>query len=198
MENKTISELKILHEIIKNNPSLLENKEETPDVSDDENNYEMEKIENKFRFTQLELNNSLLEITDLKEKIVELTNKNKSYENTISYIKESLLFLNSEHQFNNNVSLQNITDYNKIIIDSARQFFKIEREYNKIKQYNNIDDMIKTNYDLLITKKFENIKKDYDKVNDMLKNIHTSMNIMKIIFYILVVLNLFSFIYNKF
>lgn len=198
MENKTTSELKILHEIIKNNPSLLENKEDSSDISDDENNYEMEKIENKFRFTQLELNNSLLEITELKETIVELTNKNKSYENSISYIKECLLFLNSEHQFNNNVSIQNITEYNKIIIDSARQFFKIEREYNKIKQYNNIDDMIKTNYDILITNKFNNIKKDYDKVNDMLKNIHTSMNVMKIIFYILVALNLFSFIYTRF
>jgi hypothetical protein len=87
--------------------------------------------------------------------------------------------------------------YNTDIIESARKFFKIEREFKKIQEYTNVEESIKTNYDKLIQRTFDDIKKNYDKVNNTLKQIDKSVSVMKFVFYLLIIVNIFIMIYNS-
>ena len=193
------SELKKLHNIIKNDPSLLDKKDSDSDSDSDSESddyistkqVEIEKLEDNIRYLKLDLNNEKLKTMELEEKLLKEISNNKIHETNINYTKECLQFLNTNYNFNSNISLSNIMDYNKEVIDMARQFFKIEREYNKIKQYNNIDMILKDNYDILVTKKFEEIKVSYNKTNETLKKFKYTYNII----YILMIINFMMFAY---
>ena len=196
METKQ-TELKNLHEMIKNDPSVF-NVNETDSESDAESDdyistkeVENQKLEETNRYLKLDLNNEKLKTIELEEQLMKEIAKNKIHETNINYTKECLQFLNSNYSFNSNISLSNIMDYNKEVIDMARQFFKIEREYNKIKQYNNIEMILKDNYDMLVTKKFEEIKIAYNKTNGALRKFHY----MHSIIYLLFIINFIMFAY---
>lgn len=158
---------------------------------------EMQKMDDKIRYLRLDLNNEQLKTAESEEKNKQLAAKLKSYENTISYVKECIQFINAEHTFTVNVNIGNLTQYNTDIIESARKFFKIEREFKKIQEYPNVEESIKTNYDKLIQRTFDDIKKNYDKVNNTLKQIDKSVSAMKFVFYLLILVNIFVLIYNS-
>ena len=147
------------------------------------------KLDNTIRYLKLDLNNEQLKSSELEEKIKELNTQIKMYENNMNFVKDCLQFLNSNHQFKNNIGLHNITEYNDMIIESARTIFKIKREFEKINSYTNIDETIRSNYDILVKKKFNDMKESYDKVNNSLK-------FMKGLLYFLAIMNLFTLIYN--
>jgi hypothetical protein len=157
---------------------------------------EMQKMDDKIRYLRLDLNNEQLKTAESEEKNKQLAAKLKSYENTILYVKECIQFINAEHTFTVNVNIGNLTQYNTDIIESARKFFKIEREFKKIQEYPNVEESIKTNYDKLIQRTFDDIKKNYDKVNNTLKQIDKSVSAMKFVFYLLILVNIFVLIYN--
>ena len=221
-KNEVNTELKKLQELIKNNPSVLEkgpqvtiNKiytdkngisrdysDSSDESSSDDEQYVStkditnDKLDNTIRYLKLDLNNEQLKSSDLEDKIKELNTQIKTYENNMNFVKECLQFLNSNHQFKNNISLHNITEYNDMIIESARAFFKIKREFEKINSYTNIDETIRSNYDILVIKKFNDIKESYNKVNNSLKSIDNTMKFMKGLLYFLAIMNLFTLIYN--
>ena len=202
------TELKKLQEIIQQNPSLLENE----DTDTEEENYEnemnndeideerfistkeieLQKMDEKIRYLRLDLNNEQLKNGEMEEKNKQLTTKLKSYEHTILYVKECIQFMNADHTFTLNVNIGNLVQYNTDIIESARKFFKIEREFKKIQEYPNVEETIKLNYDKLIQRTFDDIKKKYDKVNNALKQIDKSVNVMKFVFYLLIIINFFQ------
>lgn len=188
-------ELKKLHEIIQNDPSVLEKNDSESDSDSDDyistKEVENQKLEDSIRYLKLDLNNEKLKCIDLEEKLMKEIVKNKIHETNINYTKECLQFLNSKYDFNSNISLSNIMDYNKEVIDMARQFFKIEREYNKIKQYNNIEMILKDNYDILVTLKFEEIKTMYNKTNGTLRKFKYTYSMI----YILIIINFMMFSY---
>lgn len=196
---KMESELKKLHEMIQNDPSVLEKSNyesdsETDSESDDyisTKEVENQKLEDTIRYLKLDLNNEQLKTIELEEKLTKEVAKNKIHEMNLNYTKECLQFLNNNYNFNSNISLANIMDYNKEVIDMARQFFKIEREYNKIKQYNNIDMILKDNYDILVTSKFEEIKVSYNKTNYSLRKFKNTYNMI----YMLIIINFMMFAY---
>lgn len=157
---------------------------------------EMQKMDDKIRYLRLDLNNEQLKTAESEEKNKQLAAKLKSYENTILYVKECIQFINAEHTFTVNVNIGNLTQYNTDIIESARKFFKIEREFKKIQEYPNVEESIKTNYDKLIQRTFDDIKKNYDKVNNTLKQIDKSVSAIKFVFYLLILVNIFVLIYN--
>jgi hypothetical protein len=178
-----------------------ENEEENEEDSDSEKfvstkEIEMQKMDDKIRYLRLDLNNEQLKTAESEEKNKQLAAKLKSYENTILYVKECIQFINAEHTFTVNVNIGNLTQYNTDIIESARKFFKIEREFKKIQEYPNVEESIKTNYDKLIQRTFDDIKKNYDKVNNTLKQIDKSVSAMKFVFYLLILVNIFVLIYN--
>ena len=207
------TELKKLQEIIQQNPSLLENE----DTDTEEENYEnemnndeideerfistkeieLQKMDEKIRYLRLDLNNEQLKNGEMEEKNKQLTTKLKSYEHTILYVKECIQFMNADHTFTLNVNIGNLVQYNTDIIESARKFFKIEREFKKIQEYPNVEETIKLNYDKLIQRTFDDIKKKYDKVNNALKQIDKSVNVMKFVFYLLIIINIFILVYNS-
>lgn len=174
METKQ-TELKNLHEMIKNDPSVFNVNESDSESDTESDDYistkevENQKLEETIRYLKLDLNNEKLKTIELEEQLMKEIAKNKIHEANINYTKECLQFLNGNYSFNSNINLSNIMDYNKEVIDMARQFFKIEREYNKIKQYNNVEIILKDNYDMLVTKKFEEIKTKYNKTNGTLR-----------------------------
>jgi hypothetical protein len=190
-------ELKKLHELIQNDPSILDTNNSDSDSETESDDYistkevANQKLEESIRYLKLDLNNEKLKTIELEEKLAKEIAKNKIHETNINYTKECLQFLNSNYDFNSNISLSNIMDYNKEVIDMARQFFKIEREYNKIKQYNNIELILKNNYDILVTLKFEEIKTMYNKTNGTLKKFKYTYNII----YFLIMINFLMFAY---
>jgi chromosome segregation ATPase len=154
-------------------------------------------MDDTIRYLRLDLNNEQLKTAESEEKNKQLAAKLKSYENTISYVKECIQFINADHTFTINVNIGNLSQYNSDIIESARKFFKIEREFKKIQEYPNVDESIKTNYDKLIQRTFDDIKKKYDKVNNTLKQIDKSVSAMKFVFYLLILVNILVLIYNS-
>jgi hypothetical protein len=192
---KSEPELKKLHEMIQSDPSVLDKNNSESDYDSDDyistKEVENQKLEDTIRYLKLDLNNEQLKCIELEEKLMKEIAKNKMHETNINYTKECLQFLNSKYDFNTNISLSNIMDYNKEVIDMARQFFKIEREYNKIKQYNNIDMILKDNYDILVTFKFEEIRVSYYKTNNSLRKFKHVYNII----YMLIIINFMMFAY---
>jgi hypothetical protein len=158
---------------------------------------ELQKMDDKIRYLRLDLNNEQLKTAEWEEKNKQLAAKLKSYENTISYVKECIQFINADHTFTVNVNIGNLTQYNTDIIESARKFFKIERDFKKIQEYPNVEESIKSNYDRLIQRTFDDIKKNYDKVNNTLKQIDKSVSAMKFVFYLLILVNILVLIYNS-
>ena len=168
-------ELKKLHEIIHDDPSVLDSNDSS-DSEEDEHfistkEVENHKLEEVNRYLKLDLNNMQLKNIELQEQLSKEIAKNKINELNLNYTKECLQFLNANYDFTSKIGLHNIMEYNKEVVDMARVFFRIEREYNKIKQYNNIEDILKNNYDILVTKKFEAIKVLYNNMSTPLKNI---------------------------
>jgi hypothetical protein len=158
---------------------------------------ELQKMDDTIRYLRLDLNNEQLRTAESEEKNKQLAAKLKSYENTILYVKECIQFINADHTFTINVNIGNLSQYNTDIIESARKFFKIEREFKKIQEYPNVEESIKTNYDKLIQRTFDDIKKKYDKVNNTLKQIDKSVSAMKFVFYLLILVNILVLIYNS-
>jgi hypothetical protein len=158
---------------------------------------ELQKMDDKIRYLRLDLNNEQLKTAECEEKNKQLAAKLKSYENTILYVKECIQFINADHTFTINVNIGNLSQYNTDIIESARKFFKIERDFKKIQEYPNVEESIKSNYDRLIQRTFDDIKKNYDKVNNTLKQIDKSVSAMKFVFYLLILVNIFVLIYNS-
>lgn len=204
MESHNNSEtIKQLHELIHNKPEVLNKKYDDIDSdSDSDDDYisttkvENQKLEDTIRFLKLDLNNEQLKVIELEEKIIKLTELNKKHENNLTYVKECLRFMNNDNNFISNIGLHNISEYNKEIIDFARKFFKIEREYNAIKQYSNIDSSLKETYDILITNRFNATKLLYENSNNSLKSIDNTFRFMKILIFILVAVNMMSFFFK--
>jgi hypothetical protein len=143
---------------------------------------EIEELDKANRFLKLDLNNEKVKSEELESQVKTLTEKNKQNETTITYVKDCLEFIAIKNSiFDTTFNFENITEYNSKIIDSSRIFFKLESEYNKIKAYVNIDDDIKKSFDQSVTKKFAELKKSYDYMNNSLKTIGSTMNYMKII-----------------
>ena len=134
---------------------------------------------------------------DLEEKLNELNNKLKVQTTTIQYIKECIQFMNSDHSFPS-LSIKNVAEYNTNTIENARKMFKLEREYKKIKEYTNIDETIRTNYDLLITRTFMNTKNSYEKVNGSLNKIDQTIKFLTNMFYLLLLTNVATLLHNHF
>jgi hypothetical protein len=210
-------ELKKLQELIQSKPDLLRKrnadeidskKNEKSDSSDDEScsdedehfvsstQIELEKTEERVRFLMLDLNNEQVKNQDLSTKITDLTNKLKTQDYTIQYTKDCIQFMNGDHEFLNTVSLKNITEYNRQIIENARKFFKIEREYKKIKEYTQIDPVIQASYDLLITRTFDQIKISYETVNGSLNMVDKTMKMIRTLMYILLFTNIVTVCYS--
>jgi len=160
-------------------------------------NIDLEKAEDRIRYLMLDLNNEQLKSADLEEKINELNNKLKVQTSTIQYIKECIQFMNSDHSFPS-LSIKNVAEYNTNTIENARKMFKLEREYKKIKEYTNIDETIRTNYDLLITRTFMNTKNSYEKVNGSLNKIDQTIKFLTNMFYLLLLTNVATLLHNQF
>ena len=160
-------------------------------------NIDLEKAEDRIRYLMLDLNNEQLKSADLEEKINELNNKLKVQTSTIQYIKECIQFMNSDHSFPS-LSIKNVAEYNTNTIENARKMFKLEREYKKIKEYTNIDETIRTNYDLLITRTFMNTKNSYEKVNGSLNKIDQTIKFLTNMFYLLLLTNVATLLHNHF
>ena len=160
-------------------------------------NIDLEKAEDRIRYLTLDLNNEQLKSSDLEEKINELNNKLKVQTSTIQYIKECIQFMNSDHSFPS-LSIKNVAEYNTNTIENARKMFKLEREYKKIKEYANIDETIRTNYDLLINRTFMNTKNAYEKVNGSLNKIDQTIKFLTNMFYLLLLTNVATILHNQF
>jgi len=204
----TSIELKKLQDLIQNNPDLLrkrkieENKESSEDESSDDEHFvsstqiDLGKKEERLHFLTLDLNNEQVKNQELSTKITDLTNKLKTQEYTIQYTKDCIQFMNGDNFFSNTVSLKSITEYNLQIIENARKFFKIEREYKKIKEYTQIEPVIKASYDLIITRTFCQIKISYETVNGSLNMIDKTMSIIRTLMYILLFTNIVTICYS--
>lgn len=185
-------ELKKLHEIIHDDPSVLDSND--PSDSEEDEHFistkevENHKLEEVNRYLKLDLNNAQLKNIELQEQLSKEIAKNKINELNLNYTKECLQFLNSNYDFNSKIGLHNIMEYNKEVVDMARIFFRIEREYNKIKQYNNIEEILKNNYDILVTKKFESIKVQYNNMSTPLKNIKYVMYMLYILIIAIIII----------
>jgi len=206
IDHKDISKKKNKNKIIikKNLKTVdLEDSEDSDGSKEDgfvsKHEIEIEELDEVNRFLKLDLNNEKVRVAQLEEQCKTLVQKNKQNETTISYIKDCLDFEtnNSTLMFETKFNIENITEYNTKIIDSARKFFKLEREYNKIKQYTNIDEDIKKSYDQIITNKFIELKKSYDSMNNSLNNISNTMKYMKLIIFLMFFINIIMIIYNK-
>jgi hypothetical protein len=160
-------------------------------------NIDLEKAEDRIRYLMLDLNNEQLKTADLEEKINELNNKLKVQTSTIQYIKECIQFMNSDHSFPS-LSIKNVAEYNTNTIENARKMFKLEREYKKIKEYTNIDETIRSNYDLLINRTFMNTKNAYEKVNGSLNKIDQTIKFLTNMFYLLLLTNVATILHNQF
>lgn len=160
-------------------------------------NIDLEKAEDRIRYLMLDLNNEQLKSSNLEEKINELNNKLKVQTTTIQYIKECIQFMNSDQSFPS-LSIKNVAEYNTNTIENARKMFKLEREYKKIKEYTNIDEAIRTNYDLLIIRTFTNTKNAYEKVNGSLNAIDQTIKFLTNMFYLLLLTNVATLLYNQF
>jgi len=160
-------------------------------------NIDLEKAEDRIRYLMLDLNNEQLKSADLEEKINELNNKLKVQTSTIQYIKECIQFMNSDHSFPS-LSIKNVAEYNTNTIENARKMFKLEREYKKIKEYTNIDETIRSNYDLLINRTFMNTKNAYEKVNGSLNKIDQTIKFLTNMFYLLLLTNVATILHNQF
>ena len=160
-------------------------------------NIDLEKAEDRIRYLTLDLNNEQLKSADLEEKINELNNKLKVQTTTIQYIKECIQFMNSDQSFPS-LSIKNVAEYNSNTIENARKMFKLEREYKKIKEYTNIDETIRINYDLLITRTFMNTKNAYEKVNGSLNKIDQTIKFLTNMFYLLLLTNVATILHNQF
>jgi hypothetical protein len=183
----------------------ISNSTESDSESEDSDGYvakheiEIEELDKANRFLKLDLNNEKVKSTQLESQVKTLTEKIKKNDSTISYVKECLEFMEIKNViFETTFNFENITEYNNKIIDAARIFFKLEREYNKIKAFDNIDDDIKKSFDQTVTKKFTELKKSYDLMNNSLQTISNTMKYMKLFVFVMFVLNILMFIYNKF
>ena len=193
MESLNNIELKKLHEIIHNDPSVLDSNDSSDSDSEDDEHFistkavENQKLEEVNRYLKLDLNNAQLKNIELQEQLAKEIAKNKTNELNLNYTKECLQFLNAKYDFTSKIGLHNIMEYNKEVIDMARIFFRIEKEYNKIKQYNNIEEILKNNYDILVTEKFEELNKQYNNRNSPLQNIkHVLYVLYALIFAIII------------
>ena len=187
-------ELKKLHEIIHDDPSILDSNDSSDSEEDEHEHFistkevENHKLEEVNRYLKLDLNNMQLKNIELQEQLSKEIAKNKINELNLNYTKECLQFLNSNYDFTSKIGLHNIMEYNKEVVDMARIFFRIEREYNKIKQYNNIEDILKNNYDILVTKKIEAIKIQYNDRNSPLRNIKYVMYMLYILIIAIIII----------
>ena len=213
--SSTKIELKKLQDLIQSKPDLLrkrktdeiDGKKDESNSSDDESSeddehfvsstqIELGKTEERIRFLMLDLNNEQVKNQDLSTKIVTLTDKLKTQDYTIQYTKDCIQFMNGDHDFSSAVSLRNITEYNRQIIENARKFFKIEREYKKIKEYTQIEPVIQTSYDLLITRTFDKIKTSYETINGSLNMVDKTMKMIRTLMYILLFTNIVTVCYS--
>lgn len=195
--NSGPEEIKKFMESLRSNPEALaafEAESESDSESDfiSKTEVELEKLETENRYLKLDLNNQMLTVTELQEKLEEQSKKVKKYESTLEYVKSCLKFLNNIPKFNLKVGFSNVLNYNQYIIESTRRFDEIRTEYRRIQGLDVNDGDIKKFYHVQIVKKYDELEKSFQDMNNSLKRFLEEMKILFVVMFLSILYNIFT------
>lgn len=225
-----------LQEFIKKNPSSLP---VYSDVKEEENNSEMEdtddedfvskkeieigKLEDQIRYLKLDLNNEQLRVHELEDLMKCLTIESEIYINNIKFTKDYIA-LSITKPFDCDINMKNLLSYNTEMIESTKQFEKVNELYKNLINYEAIsfpstkdltsenstykkwllhhsnrkcvDKVIYDYYVPHIKEKFQEIKTSHENMKNSLLSLNKRMEIMKKFIIVLCIINFLLLLFS--